>query len=114
MATFIHNEPTSLVIIQEAGLPDVFYRAIEIGLEPAIEVEPCGDGISTVTEIHSPPGHTSHSECNRRTLSESSRPGTTHKAPEYYPWTLSHFHIGTSSKSSYGQGQCHSHWYRCG
>ena len=39
MATFIHNEPTSLAIIQEAGLPDVFYRAIEIGLEPAIEVE---------------------------------------------------------------------------
>ncbi|KAJ7462340.1 hypothetical protein B0H11DRAFT_2175426 [Mycena galericulata] len=38
MATFIHNEPTSLAIIQEAGLPEAFYTAIEVGLEPAIEV----------------------------------------------------------------------------
>ncbi|KAJ6593931.1 hypothetical protein B0H19DRAFT_1215807 [Mycena capillaripes] len=38
MATFIHNEPTSLAIIQEAGLPEAFYSAIEVGLEPAIEV----------------------------------------------------------------------------
>ncbi|KAJ7188201.1 hypothetical protein C8R46DRAFT_1341056 [Mycena filopes] len=38
MATFIHNEPTSLAIIQEAGLPETFYTAIEVGLEPAIEV----------------------------------------------------------------------------
>ncbi|KAJ7703165.1 hypothetical protein B0H17DRAFT_1175941 [Mycena rosella] len=38
MATFIHNEPTSLAIIQEAGLPGAFYTAIEVGLEPAIEV----------------------------------------------------------------------------
>ncbi|KAK7057165.1 hypothetical protein R3P38DRAFT_3252330 [Favolaschia claudopus] len=38
MATFIHNEPTSLAIIQEVGLPEAFYDAIEVGLEPAIEV----------------------------------------------------------------------------
>ncbi|KAK2463266.1 hypothetical protein APHAL10511_004921 [Amanita phalloides] len=38
MATFVHNEPTSLTIIQEAGLPEAFYNAIEMGLEPAIEV----------------------------------------------------------------------------
>lgn len=38
MSTFVHNEPTSLAIIQEAGLPDTFYRAIELGIEPAIEV----------------------------------------------------------------------------
>src|SRR6201995_1292530 len=38
MATFVHNEPTSLPIIQEAGLPEVFYKAIEAGLEPVIEV----------------------------------------------------------------------------
>ncbi|KAF7315636.1 hypothetical protein MIND_00079100 [Mycena indigotica] len=38
MATFVHNEPTSLAIIQEAGLPEVFYGAIEQGLEAAIEV----------------------------------------------------------------------------
>ncbi|KIM40119.1 hypothetical protein M413DRAFT_446273 [Hebeloma cylindrosporum] len=38
MSTFVHNEPTSLAIIQEAGLPEVFYRAIELGIEPAIEV----------------------------------------------------------------------------
>jgi E3 ubiquitin-protein ligase HUWE1 len=38
MSTFVHNEPTSLAIIQEAGLPEVFYKAIEYGIEPAIEV----------------------------------------------------------------------------
>jgi E3 ubiquitin-protein ligase HUWE1 len=39
MATFVHNEPTSLPIIQEAGLPEAFYKAIEAGLEPVIEVK---------------------------------------------------------------------------
>ncbi|KAF8070121.1 hypothetical protein FPV67DRAFT_1579109 [Lyophyllum atratum] len=38
MSTFVHNEPTSLAIIQEAGLPEVFYKAIEAGLEPSFEV----------------------------------------------------------------------------
>ncbi|EGN99872.1 hypothetical protein SERLA73DRAFT_88605 [Serpula lacrymans var. lacrymans S7.3] len=38
MATFVHNEPTSLPTIQEAGLPEMFYQAIEAGLEPVIEV----------------------------------------------------------------------------
>lgn len=38
MATFVHNEPTSLTIIQEAGLPKTFYEAIEAGIEPSIEV----------------------------------------------------------------------------
>lgn len=38
MATFIHNEPTSLPTIQEVGLPQVFYKVIEAGLEPVIEV----------------------------------------------------------------------------
>ncbi|KAG6874485.1 hypothetical protein C0995_010395 [Termitomyces sp. Mi166 len=38
MATFVHNEPTSLPIIQEAGLPETFYEAVEAGLEPSIEV----------------------------------------------------------------------------
>lgn len=38
MASFIHNEPTSLTILQEAGVPDVFYDAIDKGLESANEV----------------------------------------------------------------------------
>lgn len=38
MATFVHNEPTSLTIIQENNLPEIFYNAIETGIEPAIEV----------------------------------------------------------------------------
>ncbi|KAG8721954.1 hypothetical protein FRC08_008650 [Ceratobasidium sp. 394] len=38
MAMFVHNEPTSLAILQEAHVPDVFYDAIESGIEPAIEV----------------------------------------------------------------------------
>lgn len=38
MATFVHNEPTSLATIQEIGLPETFYAAIEAGIEPAIEV----------------------------------------------------------------------------
>lgn len=45
MATFIHNEPTSLTIIQESGLPEIFYKTIEIGLEPVIEVG--GDFLSS-------------------------------------------------------------------
>lgn len=38
MATFVHNEPTCLSTIQEAGLAQVFYQVIETGLEPVIEV----------------------------------------------------------------------------
>ncbi|KAG7098569.1 hypothetical protein E1B28_000502 [Marasmius oreades] len=38
MSTFVHNEPTSLTVIQEAGLPETFYKSLELGLEPAIEV----------------------------------------------------------------------------
>ncbi|QRV79604.1 E3 ubiquitin-protein ligase HUWE1 [Ceratobasidium sp. AG-Ba] len=38
MAMFVHNEPTSLSILQEAHVPDVFYSAVEAGIEPAIEV----------------------------------------------------------------------------
>ncbi|KAI0069539.1 DUF913-domain-containing protein [Panus rudis PR-1116 ss-1] len=38
MATFVHNEPTCLNVIREVGLPDSFYKAIESGLEPVIEV----------------------------------------------------------------------------
>lgn len=37
LATFVHNEPTSLTVIQEAGVPEAFYRAVEAGLEPVIE-----------------------------------------------------------------------------
>lgn len=38
MSMFVHNEPTSLAILQEAQVPDVFYGAVEAGIEPAIEV----------------------------------------------------------------------------
>jgi E3 ubiquitin-protein ligase HUWE1 len=38
MTTFIHNEPTSLHVLQEARLPEIFYSAIESGLEPVMEV----------------------------------------------------------------------------
>ncbi|KAF9268895.1 hypothetical protein L218DRAFT_977318 [Marasmius fiardii PR-910] len=38
MSTFVHNEPTSLTVIQEAGMPETFYKSLELGLEPAIEV----------------------------------------------------------------------------
>ena len=38
MAIFVHNEPTCLPVIQEAGLPEVVYGIIEKGLEPLIEV----------------------------------------------------------------------------
>jgi E3 ubiquitin-protein ligase HUWE1 len=42
MSTFVHNEPTSLTIIQENNLPETFYNAIEAGIEPAIEVRSLG------------------------------------------------------------------------
>ncbi|KAI0666580.1 hypothetical protein C8Q78DRAFT_1176707 [Trametes maxima] len=38
MAIFVHNEPTCLPVIQEAGLPEAFYGIVEKGLEPVIEV----------------------------------------------------------------------------
>lgn len=40
MTSFIHNEPTSLSILQEQGLPDAFFASIsdESGLEPAFDV----------------------------------------------------------------------------
>ncbi|OBZ67028.1 E3 ubiquitin-protein ligase ptr1 [Grifola frondosa] len=38
MATFVHNEPTCLPVLQEAGLPEAFYSIVETGLEPVIEV----------------------------------------------------------------------------
>lgn len=38
MASFVHNEPTSLTILQECGVPDAFYNAIDKGLESANEV----------------------------------------------------------------------------
>ncbi|KAK7687104.1 hypothetical protein QCA50_009605 [Cerrena zonata] len=38
MATFVHNEPTCLNVLQEAGLPEAFYQVVESGLEPVIEV----------------------------------------------------------------------------
>ncbi|TFK54241.1 hypothetical protein OE88DRAFT_1786570 [Heliocybe sulcata] len=38
MSTFVHNEPTSLAVIQEAGLPEAFYKAVDAGIEPIIEV----------------------------------------------------------------------------
>ncbi|KAI8443330.1 hypothetical protein BY996DRAFT_3558386 [Phakopsora pachyrhizi] len=38
MSTLIHSEPTSLVILQEAGLPEALYDAIDEGIEPAFDV----------------------------------------------------------------------------
>ena len=38
MATFVHNEPTCLNVLQEAGLPEAFYQVVESGIEPIIEV----------------------------------------------------------------------------
>lgn len=38
MSTFVHNEPTSLTILQEVKLPEAFYDAIEDNIEPSIEV----------------------------------------------------------------------------
>lgn len=38
IATFVHNEPTSLATIQEAKVPETIYNALEAGLEPSIEV----------------------------------------------------------------------------
>lgn len=38
LATFVHNEPTSLTTIQEARLPDTIFNAIESGIESSSEV----------------------------------------------------------------------------
>jgi len=38
MTTFIHNEPTSLSVIQEQGLPEVFFSSVEKHIEPSVDV----------------------------------------------------------------------------
>ncbi|KAI8453601.1 hypothetical protein BY996DRAFT_7145535 [Phakopsora pachyrhizi] len=38
MSTPIHSEPTSLVILQEAGLPMALYDAYNGGIEAAFDV----------------------------------------------------------------------------
>ncbi|KAG8907932.1 hypothetical protein FRB99_001440 [Tulasnella sp. 403] len=38
MSIFVHTEPTSLAILQEAHIPETFYDAIESGIDPALEV----------------------------------------------------------------------------
>lgn len=38
IATWVHNDPSALTIIQESGLPESFYSMVEHGLEPMIEV----------------------------------------------------------------------------
>lgn len=38
MSLFVHNEPTSLSILQEARIPDAFYTAIESGIDASAEV----------------------------------------------------------------------------
>ncbi|THH06601.1 hypothetical protein EW145_g3974 [Phellinidium pouzarii] len=38
VATFVHNEPTSLTAIQEAKVPETIYKALEAGIEPSFEV----------------------------------------------------------------------------
>lgn len=38
MTAFIHNEPTSLHVLQEARVPEAFYETVESGLEPVLEV----------------------------------------------------------------------------
>lgn len=67
MATFVHNEPTSLGIIQEAGLPEAFYKIIEAGLEPSIEVMLSLPYVATTFD--SAAGPSSHSQCDWSPLS---------------------------------------------
>lgn len=38
MLTFVHNEPTSLTILQENKIPDAFYDAVESQIEPSLDV----------------------------------------------------------------------------
>lgn len=38
MLTFVHNEPTSLTVLQEKKVPDVFYEAIRGDIEPSLDV----------------------------------------------------------------------------
>ena len=67
LATFVHNEPTSLTVIQEAGVPETFYRAVEAGLEPVIEV--CARHISQSGKVNTYTGNPSHPQCNWRLMS---------------------------------------------
>ena len=67
LATFVHNEPTSLTVIQEAGVPEAFYRAVEAGLEPVIEASEAR--VPTYVKLTLYPGDSSDPERNRGSLS---------------------------------------------
>lgn len=101
MATFVHNEPTSLPIIQEAGLPQAFYKAIEAGLEPVIEVNPF-DLQCCHLLIHKYEGNPSYSQCNRSPVSQSSRARSTRRSPKHHSGYLHDLYIRTSLEGAAG------------
>lgn len=91
MSTFVHNEPTSLAIMQEQGLPEVFYDTIESGLDPSIEVG-MTPASSLDIDMHDI-GSTSDPERYWRPLLESSRPRPAHRSAQHHPQALLDVHV---------------------
>lgn len=110
MATFVHNEPTCLGVLQENGLPESLYRVVESGLEPAIEVRSitharCCNSHSICT------GHPSYSECNRRPLSQPSWSRPACSPSKHCTQPLYDIRLRTSPARPSRKGKRRSHWY---
>lgn len=112
MSTFVHNEPTCLAVIQEAGLPEAFYKVVESGLEPVIEVG--GLQISTAYAAHILEGHTICTECNRRTLSEPSWARSAICSPWNHSSPFLGFYIREAPANSSGERKRCPHWHCSG
>ena len=100
LATFVHNEPTSLTVIQEAGVPEAFYRAVEAGLEPVIEVYERRISPSCRVDVY--PGNPSHPQRNWRLMSQSSWPRPAHRATYHHPGLVFDLYLGATPTRSSG------------
>lgn len=110
MSTFVHNEPTCLNVIQEAGLPETFYKIVEFGLEPVIEVGvPDGRCVRFVVNKTTGTGYSMRPKCCRCTLPEPSWPRPTGSANKNYSQSFLYIHVGASPKGSSGEGERCSH-----
>ena len=103
MATFVHNEPTSLGTLQELQLPQGLYAQLEQGIPPAFDVR------------HDPrqgliAGHHNHSKRHWRGMSEPGRARPDVVETDNPQQTYRDYRLTHSRRSDGRQGQRPSTW----
>ena len=108
VATFVHNEPTSLTAIQEAKLPETIFKALESGIEPSFEVsEELMVCVGREVCVHSHLiGYSSYPQRPRSAMLEPGRTRPARCAPFHYPSILLDFHVRGSPQGSHRKGEC--------